>query len=159
MSTKAVATAEAPMTTRQWIAVFGAILGAFMAVLDIQITNASIREITGGLGATLDDATWISTSYLVAEIIVIPLTGYLSRVFSLRNYILGTATLFLCFSVCCALSWNLDFLYQLDSGRAPARGRFLRHRQRADEFFVDKKNRSLGRAHHGDRPFFAHHIS
>jgi DHA2 family multidrug resistance protein len=96
------------MTTRHWIAVFGAVLGAFMAVLDIQITNASIREITGGLGGTLDDASWISTSYLVAEIIIIPLSGWLTRVFSLRSYLLGTSSLFLFFSLCCGLSWNME---------------------------------------------------
>jgi DHA2 family multidrug resistance protein len=99
---------DPPMTTRQWLAVFGAILGAFMAILDIQISNASIREITGGLGATLEDASWISTSYLVAEIIIIPLSGWLTRVLSLRTYLIWTSSLFLVFSVCCGFSWNLQ---------------------------------------------------
>lgn len=95
------------MDLKAWLAVFGAILGAFMAVLDIQITNASIKEITGGLGATIDEASWISTAYLVAEIVVIPLSGWLTRVLSLRTYLTWTSTLFLIFSVCCGLSWNL----------------------------------------------------
>jgi DHA2 family multidrug resistance protein len=106
-----VAAAEHPddkMSFRAWIAVFGAVLGAFMAVLDIQITNASIKEITGGLGATIDEASWISTAYLVAEIVIIPLSGWLTRVFSLRTYLTWTASLFLFFSVCCAMAWNLE---------------------------------------------------
>ena len=108
MSATVARPVEQPMTTKAWIATFGAILGAFMAVLDIQITNASLSDITGGLGATLEDGAWISTSYLVAEIIIIPLSGFLSQVFSLRSYLLFTSSLFLCFSVACGLSWNLQ---------------------------------------------------
>jgi DHA2 family multidrug resistance protein len=82
-------------------------LGAFMAVLDIQITNASLKDILGSLGSTLDEGSWVSTSYLVAEIIVIPLTGWLADVFPLRRYLLCNAALFLVFSLACAGSWNL----------------------------------------------------
>jgi DHA2 family multidrug resistance protein len=96
-----------PVSVRRWIAVLGAMLGAFMAVLDIQITNASLPDILGSLGATLDEGSWISTSYLVAEIIVIPLTAWLALVFSSRRYLLVNTALFLVFSVACAWSWNL----------------------------------------------------
>jgi DHA2 family multidrug resistance protein len=92
---------------KSWIAVLGAILGAFMAVLDIQITNASLKEIQAALGATLEEGSWISTSYLVAEIVVIPLSGWLARVFSTRWYLVVNAGLFTFFSVCCAWAWNL----------------------------------------------------
>ena len=95
---------------RHWVGLMGAILGAFMAVLDIQITNASLSDILGSLGSTLDEGSWVSTSYLVAEIMVIPLTGWLSLVFSTRRYLLVNATLFLVFSVACACSWNLSSL-------------------------------------------------
>jgi DHA2 family multidrug resistance protein len=98
------------VSLRHWVALVGAMLGAFMAVLDIQITNASLKDILGSLGATLDEGSWVSTSYLVAEIIVIPLTGWLSDVFSLRRYLLANAALFLLFSVACAWSWNLGSL-------------------------------------------------
>ena len=60
------------VSARHWVALLGAMLGAFMAVLDIQITNASLNDILGSLGATLEEGSWVSTSYLVAEIIVIP---------------------------------------------------------------------------------------
>jgi MFS transporter, DHA2 family, multidrug resistance protein len=92
---------------RTWIGVAASMLGAFMAVLDIQITNASLQDIQAALGATLEEGSWISTAYLVAEIVVIPLTGWLSQVVSIRRYILVNAAFFIFFSVCCASAWNL----------------------------------------------------
>src|SRR5690349_23935301 len=77
-----------------WISVMAAMIGAFMAILNIQITNASLLNIEGGIGTGVDNGSWISTSYLIGEIIVIPLTDYLSRVFSFRKIMLAHATLF-----------------------------------------------------------------
>jgi len=91
---------------RIWIGVAASMLGAFMAVLDIQITNSSLQDIQAALGATLEEGSWISTAYLVAEIVVIPLTGWLSQVFSIRRYILVNAALFIFFSICCASAWS-----------------------------------------------------
>ncbi|MBX4902599.1 multidrug efflux MFS transporter [Rhizobium bangladeshense] len=93
---------------RMWMPVIGSTLGAFMAVLNIQIVNASLADIQGAIGAGTDDGGWISTSYLIAEIVVIPLSGWLTRVFSLRNYLLVNAILFLIFSVACAFAANLE---------------------------------------------------
>jgi DHA2 family multidrug resistance protein len=92
---------------KQWIAVIGALLGAFMAILDISITNASLQDIQGGLGATLDEGAWISTAYLVAEIIVIPLTGFFSKVFSLKKYLLWNAVIFVIASMLCGMARSL----------------------------------------------------
>ena len=109
-----VSVASGPTATSQavsvktWIAVFGATLGAFMAVLNIQIVNASLENIQGGIGAGIDDGGWISTSYLIAEIIVIPLSGWLAQVFSIRVYLLTNALLFLVFSAACALAQDLS---------------------------------------------------
>lgn len=97
-------------TIRSWTALCSAMLGAFMAVLDIQITNSSLPDILGSLGATLDEGSWIQTSYLVAEIIVIPLTAWLSGVFGPRRYLLVNTALFLGFSVACAFAWDLGSL-------------------------------------------------
>ncbi|HET6609971.1 MAG TPA: MDR family MFS transporter [Rhodopila sp.] len=99
---------EGHASARTWIAVFAATLGAFMAVLNIQIVNASLADIQGAIGAGVDDGGWISTAYLVAEIVVIPLTGWLAQVFSLRRYLLVNAVLFLLFSVACAYAQNLS---------------------------------------------------
>ena len=93
---------------KTWIGLIGTILGAFMAVLDIQITNASLQDIQAALGATLEEGSWISTAYLVAEIVVIPLTGWLSRVFSGRWYLFVNAAFFTFFSICCAWAWDLN---------------------------------------------------
>src|SRR6202011_5691206 len=90
-----------------WISVFAAMIGAFMAILNIQITNASLLNIEGGIGTGVDNGSWMSTSYLIGEIVVIPLTDYLSRVFSFRRYMLASAALFAVFSVACAFSHDL----------------------------------------------------
>jgi MFS transporter, DHA2 family, multidrug resistance protein len=90
-----------------WVMVLGALLGAFMAVLNIQITNASLLYIEGGIGTGVDNGAWVTTAYLIGEIIVIPLTDYLSRVFSFRRYLIVNTILFLMFSVSCAFAHNL----------------------------------------------------
>jgi MFS transporter, DHA2 family, multidrug resistance protein len=95
------------VSVKTWVAVFGATLGAFMAVLNIQIVNASLADIQGAIGAGIDDGGWISTSYLIAEIIVIPLSGWLAQVFSIRIYLLTNAVLFLALSAACALAQDL----------------------------------------------------
>jgi MFS transporter, DHA2 family, multidrug resistance protein len=99
--------AEPAISAKTWIAVIGATLGAFMAVLNIQIVNASLADIQGAIGAGIDDGGWISTSYLIAEIVVIPLSGWLAQVFSIRRYLLTNAVLFLILSVACAFAQDL----------------------------------------------------
>ncbi|WP_439408330.1 MDR family MFS transporter [Bradyrhizobium sp. DASA03076] len=101
------AAATPVVSARTWIAVVGATLGAFMAVLNIQIVNASLADIQGAIGAGIDDGGWISTSYLIAEIVVIPLSGWLAQVFSIRIYLLTNAILFLGLSAACALAQDL----------------------------------------------------
>jgi hypothetical protein len=95
---------EPAVTLKTWIAVGGGLLGAFLAVLNIQITNASLPYIEGGIGTGGVYGTWISTAHLIGEIIVIPLTDFLSRVFSLRRYLIVNTALFLLFSALCGQS-------------------------------------------------------
>jgi DHA2 family multidrug resistance protein len=109
----AAAPAAPAVSAKTWLAVIGATLGAFMAVLNIQIVNASLADIQGGIGAGIDDGGWISTSYLIAEIVVIPLSGWLAHVFSIRIYLLTNAVLFLVFSAACALAQNLPQMIAL----------------------------------------------
>jgi DHA2 family multidrug resistance protein len=94
-------------STKEWIAVLAGMIGAFMAILNIQITNASLLEIEGGIGTGVDNGAWISTSYLIGEIVVIPLTAYFSSVFSFRRYILANSILFPLFSIACAFTHDL----------------------------------------------------
>ena len=99
---------EPAVTLKTWIAVSGALIGAFMAALNIQITAASLPYIEGGIGTGGVYGTWISTAYLIGEIIVIPLTDFLSRVFSLRRYLLVNVVLFLLFSALCGQASSLS---------------------------------------------------
>jgi MFS transporter, DHA2 family, multidrug resistance protein len=108
---------NARASTRDWLAVLGAILGAFTAILDIQITNSSLADIQGALGASAEEGSWISTAYLMAEIIVIPLTGWLSSVIGLRRYLVTNTLLFTGFSVLCALSSNLNEMIIFRTGQ------------------------------------------
>jgi DHA2 family multidrug resistance protein len=107
-ATNAANKSEPAVSSMTWLAVAGATLGAFMAVLNIQIVNASLADIQGAIGAGIDDGGWISTSYLIAEIVVIPLSGWLAQVFSVRIYLLTNAILFLVFSVACAFAQDLS---------------------------------------------------
>ncbi|MCU1736035.1 MULTISPECIES: MDR family MFS transporter [unclassified Pseudomonas] len=83
-------------------------LGAFMAVLDIQITNSSLKDIQGALSATLEEGSWISTSYLVAEIIMIPLTAWLVQLLSARRLAVWVSLGFLGSSLLCSMAWSLE---------------------------------------------------
>ncbi|MEP9378708.1 DHA2 family efflux MFS transporter permease subunit [Aquabacter sp. CN5-332] len=103
----AAAPAQDKASTATWIAVIAGMIGAFMAILNIQITNASLLNIEGGIGTGVDNGAWISTSYLIGEIIVIPLTSYLSRVFSFRTYMIGSTFFFALFSMACAFAHDL----------------------------------------------------
>ncbi len=142
-----------------WVAVFGAILGAFMAVLDIQITNASLPDIQGGISASLDEGTWISTAYLVAEIITIPLTDGFQGLFDapLSHWQLHP------------VPWFFDALRAVDEpdddDHLPGGAGFYRrrfHSQRDDDRFalpaiVEAVDRTGALRHHrdlcaGDRP-------
>src|SRR5471032_1588690 len=95
------------VSARTWIAVVGAALGAFLAILNIQIVSSSLSDIQGAIGAGSDEGGWITTAYLVAEIIVIPMSGWLARVFSTRIYLLTNTVLFLILTVACAFAQNL----------------------------------------------------
>ncbi len=98
------------VSLKTWICVIGVLLGCFMAVLDIIVTNSSLRDIAGTLAASADEISWVPTSYLVAEIVVIPLTSWLSAAFSLKKYLLVNSTLFIIFSVCCGQARSLDLM-------------------------------------------------
>jgi DHA2 family multidrug resistance protein len=83
-------------------------VGFFIALIDIQIVSASLRDIGGGLSAGTDETTWVQTSYLIAEIIVIPLSGWLSRVMSTRWLFSVSAAGFTLTSLLCGCAWNIQ---------------------------------------------------
>jgi DHA2 family multidrug resistance protein len=83
-------------------------VGMFIALLDIQIVASSLQDIGGGLSAAQDQIGWVQTSYLVAEIIVIPLSGWLTRVFSTRWLFTISAAGFTLASMLCGFAWNIE---------------------------------------------------
>lgn len=83
-------------------------MGMFMASLDIQIVTSSLREIQAGLSATPDEISHVQTSYLIAEVIMIPLAGWLSRMLSTRWLFTLSAAGFTLASIACAAAWNLQ---------------------------------------------------
>src|SRR5262249_36773085 len=82
--------------------------GGFMALLDIQIVASSLQQIGGGLSAAQDEIAWVQTAYLIAEIITIPLSGWLTRVLSTRWLFAGSAAGFPVTSLLCGLAWNIQ---------------------------------------------------
>ena len=83
------------------------IAGMFMAILDIQIVSASLSEIQAGLSASSSEITWVQTSYLIAEVIMIPLSGFLSRAMGTRLLFAGAAAGFTFSSLMCGLSTSI----------------------------------------------------
>ena len=81
--------------------------GGFTALLDIQIVASSLQHIGGGLSAAQDEISWVQTAYLIAEIIVIPLSGWLTRVFSTRWLFTASAAGFTATSMLCGLAWDI----------------------------------------------------
>ena len=92
---------------KDWIAVFGMVLGGFIAILDIQIVNSSLADIEGTLSATPAEGSWITTSYMIAEIVIIPLSAWLASVFSLRRYLLWSVAGFILMSALCGTAQSL----------------------------------------------------
>ncbi|MTI13577.1 DHA2 family efflux MFS transporter permease subunit [Sansalvadorimonas verongulae] len=92
---------------KDWITVIGMVLGAFVAVLDIQIVNSSLADIQGSLAATVSEGSWITTAYMIAEIVIIPLSGWLASVFSLRRYLLWSVVAFMVMSGLCGTATSL----------------------------------------------------
>ncbi|QHI98865.1 DHA2 family efflux MFS transporter permease subunit [Xylophilus rhododendri] len=90
-----------------WLAVAAGTIGSFMALLDVSIVNASLPTIQGEIGATGTEGTWISTAYLVSEIVMIALAGWFQRMLGLRRFLLAATILFIGFSMVCGLSSSL----------------------------------------------------
>lgn len=96
------------LTPGDWIGFLAMVLGMFMAILDIQIVSSSLSEIQAGLSAGRDEISWVQTSYLIAEVVMIPLSGWLARVFSTRWLFLASAFTFTLSSLACAFAWDIN---------------------------------------------------
>jgi MFS transporter, DHA2 family, multidrug resistance protein len=106
----APAAAPARASVADWLAVIAGMIGSLMALMDVSIVNSSLPKIQGEIGATPSEATWVGTGYLVAEIIIIPLTAWLGRMVGMRRLLLGGAFIFTLFSVVCGFAGSLEML-------------------------------------------------
>lgn len=93
---------------RRVVAFFAMVVGMFMAILDIQIVSASLAEIQAGLSASSEEIAWVQTSYLIAEVVMIPLSGFLGRVFSTRWVFAASAAGFTLMSMACGLATSIE---------------------------------------------------
>jgi MFS transporter, DHA2 family, multidrug resistance protein len=94
----------------KWTITFTVMLPTFLQIVDTSVVNVSLDHIRGSLSAGLEETTWTITAYLVANAIVIPMTGWLSRLLGRKVYLILSVGLFTLGSLLCGLSWNLTSL-------------------------------------------------
>ena len=93
-----------------WLVAIVVSVATFMEVLDTSIANVSLRHIAGGLAAGPDESTWVLTSYLVSNAIVLPISGWLATVLGRKRFYMGCVALFTASSLLCGLAWSLGSL-------------------------------------------------
>jgi MFS transporter, DHA2 family, multidrug resistance protein len=99
-----------PTGFKRTIIVLTTISAAIMELIDVSIVNVALSQISGNLGATLEDASWVITAYAIANVIIIPLTGFLARYFGRKNYYIASIILFTIASYMCGQSDSLFML-------------------------------------------------
>src|SRR5207237_5069876 len=93
-----------------WIVAIAVMFATFMEVLDTTVVNVSLPHIAGNLSASIDESTWVLTSYLVANAIVLPLTGWLARHFGRKRLLMTSVAGFTISSLLCGIAANLPSL-------------------------------------------------
>ena len=101
---------QTPIQGSKVLITVAAMLGALMSVIDISIVNVALSDIRASFGTPLDRIAWVSTGYAMANVTIIPLSGWLQRRFGFRNYFAGSLLMFTAASALCALAWNLPSL-------------------------------------------------
>jgi DHA2 family multidrug resistance protein len=99
-----------PRPVNPWIVAIAVMFATFMEVLDTTVVNVSLPHIAGSLTATIEESTWVLTSYLVANAIVLPLTGWLARYFGRKRLLMASVMGFTAASFLCGLAPNLQTL-------------------------------------------------
>src|SRR3954466_13875148 len=110
MATATTFSAPQEQTVNPWIIAAAVMLGTFMEVLDTTVVNVSLPHIAGNLSASVDESTWVLTSYLVSNAIVLPMTGWLSNHFGRKRVLMTSILGFTIASVACGLAPSLPFL-------------------------------------------------
>ncbi len=91
----------------RWFILFGLITAAIMEVLDTTIVNVALPQMAGNLGATREEVAWVSTSYILANVIVLPMTAFFTETFGRKRYLTFSIGLFVVASIFCGLSTTL----------------------------------------------------
>src|SRR4051812_35270291 len=94
----------------KYLIAFAVVLAALMQVIDSSIVNVALPDMMGNLGASLDEIAWVSTGYILASVIIIPLTGWLGEFFGRKRYFVGSIALFTITSFLCGASHSLSAL-------------------------------------------------
>src|SRR5512137_202398 len=94
----------------KWIIAATVMIPTLMVNVDTTVVNVSLEHIRGSLSAGIDESTWSITSYLAANAVVIPMAGWLSRVFGRKRYLIFSVILFTISSLLCGLAWNIQSL-------------------------------------------------
>src|ERR1700726_3761381 len=105
-----ISRAAVPPLINPWIIALTVTLATFMEVLDTSVANVALPHIAGSLSAGQDESTWVLTSYLVSNAIVLPLSGWLSSIVGRKNFYMGCVALFTISSFLCGLAPNLAVL-------------------------------------------------
>src|SRR5260221_5526500 len=95
---------------RRWIITITVIVAALLELIDTTIVNVALPKIMGNLGATLEDANWIVTGYAVANVIILPMSGWLGDRFGRKNYFLASILIFTAASFLCGNAASLESL-------------------------------------------------
>ena len=98
------------ITVNKWVVAITVMLPTLIVIIDTSVVNVSLDHIRGSLSAGIDESTWAVTSYLASSAIIIPMTGWLSRLFGRKRYLLFSISLFTLSSFMCGSSWNLQSL-------------------------------------------------
>src|SRR5437899_8103354 len=93
-----------------WLIALTVTLATFMELLDTAVANVSLPHIAGGMATSYDETTWVLTSYLIANAVVLPMSAWLSRVFGRKNYYMGCVALFTMSSLLCGFAPSLNLL-------------------------------------------------
>ena len=99
-----------PRAINPWLIAITVTLATFMELLDTAIANVALPHIAGGLAVSYDESTWVLTSYLVSNAVVLPLSAWLSRVFGRKRYYMICVVLFTISSLLCGLAPSLSLL-------------------------------------------------
>jgi DHA2 family multidrug resistance protein len=129
-----------------WIVAVSVMFATFMEVLDTTVVNVSLPHIAGNLSATIDESTWVLTSYLVANAIILPLTGWMARYFGRKRLLMASVTGFTTASLLCGLAPNLASLvfFRLVQGATGGAMQPLSQAVMLEAFPPDQRGKAMG---------------